>query len=188
MSDPQTPNFTVVDRRRATSEDAPPSAENAAPSVSDPNPAAMTPDAAQTEAADSSIDDIFSAARSAGAPVAPGAGEPESEDDTDAAGDLPFLPEPAMLLSMAAMQMDTRALATALIAAFDGHAWYGMGLVANPLTGETKKDLPSAQLAIDCVQFLLGKVESSLSAEERREAQRRLSDLRMNYLTKAREA
>ena len=62
-----------------------------------------------------------------------------------------------------------------------------MGLIANPVTGESEKNLPEAQIAIDCVQFLFGKVENDLGAEERREMQRRLNDLRMNYLAKVRE-
>ena len=98
------------------------------------------------------------------------------------------LPDPTMLLSMAAMQMETPVLATALLSIFDGHAWQAMGLIAHPLIGDMRTDLPAAQLAIDCVAFLLGKVEGCLSEAERREAQRRLSDLRMNYLARRRDA
>ena len=92
--------------------------------------------------------------------------------------------DPEMLLSMAAMQMPTRQLALALVSLFDGHAWKSMGIVADYVTGETKEDLPSAQLAIDIVQFLLGKVESDLPESDRQEAQRRLKDLRMNYVNR----
>lgn len=108
--------------------------------------------------------------------------EPTSEEQER------FSPNPAMLLSYAAMQMETRDLAVALLAVFDGHAWRGMGLIADPLTGEARKDLPSAQLAIDSVTFLLSKVEGHLADDERREAQRRLNDLRLNYLNKLRES
>ena len=101
-------------------------------------------------------------------------------DETDA----PPRFDPEMLLSMAAMQMPTRQLALSLVSLFDGHAWKSMGLVADYVTGETKEDLPSAQLAIDIVQFLLGKVESDLSESERQEAQRRLKDLRINYVNR----
>ena len=92
--------------------------------------------------------------------------------------------DPEMLLSMAAMQMPTKQLALALVSLFDGHAWKSMGLVADYVTGETKEDLSAAQLAIDIVQFLLGKVESELSESERQEAQRRLKDLRINYVNR----
>ena len=92
--------------------------------------------------------------------------------------------DPSMLFSMAAMQMPTRQLALALLTVLDGHAWRSMGLMPDYLSGETKEDLPSAQLAIDIVQFLLGKVESDLSETDRNEAQRRLKDLRMNYVNR----
>ena len=92
--------------------------------------------------------------------------------------------DPAMLFSMAAMQMPTRQLALALLSVFDGHAWRSMGLMPDYVSGETKEDLPSAQLAIDAVQFLLSKVESDLPDSEKQEAQRRLRDLRMNYVSR----
>ncbi len=113
---------------------------------------------------------------------------PLSEDDLSdhdhSHGDLP---DPATLFSYVAMQMDTAALAMALTAVFDGHAWRALGLVADPRTGTAQKDLPSAQLAIDIVAFCLSKVEGALSESERRDANRRLTDLRMNYLAKLRE-
>jgi hypothetical protein len=96
----------------------------------------------------------------------------------------PMLPEPGTLLAFAAMQMDAASFTSALIPIFDGYAWQAMGLVANPATGETKTDLTTAQNAIDCVQFLLSKAESQLTDAERREAHRRLSDLRLNYVQK----
>ncbi len=97
------------------------------------------------------------------------------------------LPDPTFLLTMATMQMDPRALLQALIPIFDGFAWRSMGFIADPKTGETNKDMAGAQLSIDTVQFLLSKVEAQLSELERRDTHRRLSDLRMNYITKMRE-
>ena len=115
------------------------------------------------------------------------ASETESVDaDTQASGNS-NLPDPAMLLAMAAMHMPTLQLMNALIAVFDSHAWRNMGLVADH-SGDIKKDMPSAQLAIDCLAFLLGKVEQTLEDADRRDIQRRLTDLRMNYLAKMREA
>jgi hypothetical protein len=97
------------------------------------------------------------------------------------------MPDPAYLLSYVALQMETKDLVAALSTIFDGHAWRALGLVADPRTGAVQQDLPTAQLAIDCVQFLLGKVESDMTEPERRDAQRRLNDLRVNYLGKVRE-
>lgn len=162
LTDQEPSGFTVVDRRHAAQADAE-AAENA-----------TTAEAAHSQNSSPEISEPQASAPEADQAAATGSGER-------------FAPDPPMLLSIAAMQMDTHALAKTLLAVFDGHAWQAMGLVAHPLTGEIVKDLPTAQLAIDCVQFLLGKVEGDLSEEERRESQRRLSDLRMNYLAKLRE-
>jgi hypothetical protein len=96
------------------------------------------------------------------------------------------MPDPSSLVAMAAMHLSTEALLPVLLAVFDHHAWRSIGLVADH-TGEAKKDLPSAQLAIDCYAFMLGKVEGKLDESEKRDAQRRLMDLRMNYVAKTRE-
>jgi len=108
------------------------------------------------------------------------------DDEAEGAGEA--VPDPAAFLAYVTMQMDVRSLASALLSVFDGQAWRAMGLVADPMTGQTKKNMPDAQIAIDCVQFLLGKVENELPEPERREMQRRLNDLRMNYVMKLRES
>jgi hypothetical protein len=159
MSDEEPQGFKVVDRRQAVAE---PTAEGkpaaGASAAPEPDPIpAETPNSAETEPSNRAADDE------------------------------PGMPDPALLLSLAAMQLDVSTLARLLISVFDGQAWRAMGLLADPRTGEARKDLPSAQLAIDCVQFLLGKVEAGLPDDERREVQRRLNDLRMNYLSKLRE-
>ena len=92
--------------------------------------------------------------------------------------------DPAFFLSYAAMQMDTRALAEALLAIMDSHAWRGLGLLSDARVGQTQQDLPSAQVAIDCFQALLEKIGPGMESEEMREAQRRLTDLKMNYLSR----
>lgn len=116
---------------------------------------------------------------------APDATEENAQESDHSHGDLP---DPAMLFSYVAMQMETPALVQALAAIFDGHAWRALGLISDPRTGTAQKDLPSAQLAIDLVAFCLSKTEASLSETERRDANRRLADLRMNYLAKLRES
>jgi hypothetical protein len=146
MSDPSSPDFKVVDRRRSMSGEA------------------------DTE------DDAT--------PDAPTESAPTEAPATDAERELDTLPDPAFLVTFGAMQMPPRTLAKALLAVFDQHAWVALGLVASPQTGEPQPDLPAAQLAIDCVHFLLGKAEPELTEEERRDAHRRLNDLRMNYLLK----
>lgn len=165
MTDPEVPDFNVVDRRSSMPE--PPthssgeadSAEATSASPSDPSAGAHSQDAEPSAFA-------------------------EGSELSDA--DL-RMPDPAMMLSFAAMQMEPAPLVRALIAVFDGHAWRAMGLITDPVSGETKRDLPAAQLAIDCIQFLVGKVDSGISENEQRELQRRMNDLRMNYLLKVRE-
>ncbi len=98
------------------------------------------------------------------------------------------MPDPSFLLSMVTMQMEPSQLMRQLIPIFDGYAWRAMGFLADPATGETKKDIPLAQLSIDTVQFFMSKVDSQLSETERRDLQRRLSDLRMNFISKRNEA
>jgi hypothetical protein len=115
--------------------------------------------------------------------------EPSSDgDNPDASGGQPdhSMPDASSLVAMAAMHMETLALIHVLVSIFDAHAWRSMGLVADH-SGEVRKDLPSAQIAIDCLAFLLGKVEASLDEPEKRDVQRRLMDLRMNYVAKTRE-
>jgi hypothetical protein len=170
MSDQDKPSFTVVDKRRAAQEAASSEASSSA--------------ATEPESSSPSTDEIQQAAEAPGDPLTEA---PETDDLTEEQQQEQELPDPALLLSMAAMHLDTPSLIATLLAVFDGHAWRSLGLVAHHATGEVKKDLPSAQLAIDCVQFLLSKVETRLSPSERHDLQRRLSDLRMNYLAKLRE-
>ena len=98
----------------------------------------------------------------------------------------PHMPDPSALVAMVAMHMKTVDLLQVLLSVFDAHAWRSMGLVADH-TGEINKDLPAAQTAIDCLAFVLGKVEGLLDDTEKRDVQRRLTDLRMNYVAKVRE-
>lgn len=166
MSDQDSPAFQVVDRRTklqdgsiATEEGLPGTA--AAIEETD----VLTPD--------SNLDSVT---------------ETDFQEGTDEAESGEHsLPDPGFLLTMATLQMDARGLVQALIPIFDGYAWRSMGFLADPKTGETNKDMAAAQLAIDSVQFLLSKVEAQMPESERRDMQRRLSDLRMNYITKLRE-
>jgi hypothetical protein len=135
-----------------------------------------------TDASSFDVTDRRSAAQSQSQPQDETDAEFSPKSDAEAP-----LPDPAMILSFAAMQMDTRALVMALTAVFDGHAWRALGLVSDPRVGVTQQDLPAAQTAIDCAQFLLSKIEGDLSETERRDATRRLNDLRMNYLNKIRQ-
>jgi hypothetical protein len=167
MSDHESPGFTVVDRRQSVTESGA-DERHLAPENSVLGTSTDT-STVVNEMADTSVNS-----------------SPPYDQDLEGAEDR-SLPDPSILLSIAAMQMDIRTLALAMLAVFDGHAWRAMGFLADPKTGETTKDLSSAQLAIDCVQFFLGKLENGMGDTERREIQRRLTDLRMNYVNKLRE-
>lgn len=177
MSDQESSGFSVVDRRTATGSDtpgAPESSANEANTAAAPNDETIASQTA-TEPNEASAASETSEASSSSA-----------ESDVEREG--LSMPDPAALLGFAAMQMETPELVALLIAVFDGHAWRALGLVADPASGETRAALPTAQMAIDCVQFLLTKIEASLPDAQKREAQRRLTDLRMNYLRVLRES
>lgn len=168
MTDEETPGFKVVDRRAA---EAAPGEESTASADTEAAAAGGAPD--NDEASDEQ-------AAGAGQPTDTEQSEPEMPGARD-------VPDPGFLLSLAAMQLSPREMLRSLLPLFDIYAWQGLGLIARPGEGEATRDLPAAQLAIDCVQFFYGKVEADLSDTERRELQRRLTDLRMNYLEKLRE-
>jgi hypothetical protein len=164
MTENEKPDFTVVDRRQAAAaEETPPLETQTAPA----------PDSATT-----ALD--YDVQESAAPSASSSEGNPESESGADPFG----LPNPAMLIAMAAMQTSPQELMGLLAPAFDSQARRGLGLIADPQTGELSQDLDTAKAAIDAVQFCLGKAESTLEAAEYREMMRRLNDLRLTYVAK----
>lgn len=176
MTDPETPTFQVVDRRSSvqTPETETSSEPLSETEHSNTHSTSETAGDAQSEVATDSDFDIDSNFDS------------NFDSETDPSDQDQRLPDPTALLNYVAMQMDSRLLAGGLLGVFASHAWRALGLMPHPVTGDIKMDLPEAQLAIDCVQFLLGKVEKDLPEPERREMHRRLNDLRMNYLDRMR--
>jgi hypothetical protein len=68
-------------------------------------------------------------------------------------------------------------------------AWQKLGLIADPGSGKVVKDLKQAQFSIDCVAALVGVIdrsETELPSELRRDLQRALADLRLNYVEQSR--
>ncbi len=61
-------------------------------------------------------------------------------------------------------------------------AWFRMGLVANPGTGQIERDLSQAKVAIDTVAFLASQIESVVPAEERLPLRALVSDLQINFV------
>ena len=111
---------------------------------------------------------------------------PAHDHDQDSAGGaMPQgLPDPGFLLNMAAVQLHASELMKLLIPIFDQYAWSALGYMPDPRTGETEEDLITAKSSIDAVQFLLSRIESELDNQTLKDMQRRLSDLRINYVNK----
>ncbi|MFN3689470.1 MAG: DUF1844 domain-containing protein [Fimbriimonadales bacterium] len=67
-------------------------------------------------------------------------------------------------------------------------AWQFMGFVPDPATGKTHIALEEAQIAIDCADFLAGKLKPRLEPEAQREYERQLRDLKLNFLMRQNES
>lgn len=61
-------------------------------------------------------------------------------------------------------------------------AWIDMGMVPDPGTGEIKKQIEEAKLAIDVLGDLARHLEPRAAPEEKREIQTILTNLRLNFV------
>ncbi len=68
------------------------------------------------------------------------------------------------------------------IAELHGRAWVHMGLIVDPATKQLAKDLPQAQLAIDCIASMIEHLAPFTERAERDHLEGSLADLRMNYV------
>lgn len=57
-----------------------------------------------------------------------------------------------------------------------------MGVVRNPATGETEKDLEHARYIIDTIAILVDKTQGNLTAEEKTSTGQLLGELRMEWV------
>jgi len=73
-----------------------------------------------------------------------------------------------------------------MIGVLAGEAWKYMGLVVDPATGQLRRDLERARLAIDCVEALFKNLDPLLDEERRRRIRTVLSDLRLNFIRQSR--
>jgi hypothetical protein len=64
-------------------------------------------------------------------------------------------------------------------------AWEGMGLVANPMTGKTEKNLEDARLAIDTYAAVFELLRVRVDDRARREMENALTMLRVNFVEKS---
>jgi len=101
--------------------------------------------------------------------------EPEAEappeEEREAAEEGPKLPP-----------VDVYSLLKSFIGILGAHAWQWLGLVKNPITGETERDLAQAKVAIDTISALVGQLESKLDESEQRDLKGLISDLQINFV------
>ncbi len=61
-------------------------------------------------------------------------------------------------------------------------AWSYLGLISHPETGEIKRDLDQAKLAIDSIEAIYPLIKSRLGDDERRNIELELTNLRLNFV------
>ena len=70
---------------------------------------------------------------------------------------------------------------SSLVLTLSSSAWVGLGKIADPLSGEIKKDLKTAKFTIDTLIMLREKTRGNLSDDENKLLQALLGDLQGNY-------
>ncbi len=65
--------------------------------------------------------------------------------------------------------------------------WMYMGLVADRVTGKVYKDMDQAKLAIDTIDTLFEKIRDFLDEGERRDIERMIDNLKINYVMQLKE-
>ncbi len=78
--------------------------------------------------------------------------------------------------------LDTYMLMRIFIGLLANQAWQDVGLVMNPQTQKTEKNIERAKIAIDCIAFLIEKLEPQLQNEEKEKLRSLLTDLQLNFV------
>ncbi len=78
--------------------------------------------------------------------------------------------------------LDTYTLLGLFINLLSVQAWRDMGLRVDPKLSEINTDFERASIAIDCIKFLLDKLEPKLSQDEQIKLKNRLTDLQVNFV------
>ena len=74
------------------------------------------------------------------------------------------------------------------IAQLEAVAWQMMGLQADPITNQTRKDIEQARVAIDATTALVEKLLPHLQGQEARDYQNILTNLRLNFVKQSEES
>lgn len=68
-----------------------------------------------------------------------------------------------------------------LVLTLSSSAWVGLGKIADPISGEVKKNLKGAKYTIDVLLMLREKTKGNLSTEEKEVLNGIISELQANY-------
>jgi hypothetical protein len=81
--------------------------------------------------------------------------------------------------------VDVLTVALWMVEEMQAQAWIKMGLWKDPVLGELRTDLPQAKIAIDCVAALAEVLKPHISDSQRRDLERLLTDLRLNFVQRS---
>ena len=84
-----------------------------------------------------------------------------------------------------ARPLQVKEVALVSLATLEQRAWCYLGTMSHPETGKVQLDLGQARLAIDCIEALANVLRGHLSAEEKSRLEFSLTNLRLNYVTRA---
>jgi hypothetical protein len=77
--------------------------------------------------------------------------------------------------------LDTYALIAMFIGILAEQAWRHMGLRMDPKTQEAKRDFERASVAIDCVEYMTGKLKGAVPEDEAKKLKALVADLQINF-------
>jgi hypothetical protein len=77
--------------------------------------------------------------------------------------------------------LDIYQLLEVFVVVLGEQAWRYIGLRVDPRTNEVKKDLMKAHVAMDCIIFLVDKMEPHLADTEKEHLRNLVTDLQLNY-------
>jgi hypothetical protein len=77
--------------------------------------------------------------------------------------------------------LDVYVLLGMVINILSTQAWQHMGLRVKPGTNKVEKDFQRARVAIDCIVFLSNKMAPQLDDEEKKQLQKLVADLQINF-------
>lgn len=80
---------------------------------------------------------------------------------------------------------DVVTVALWMIEELQAQAWIKLGLWKDPVSGELRAELPQAKIAIDCVAALTEVLKPHITDSQRRDLERLLTDLRLNFVQRS---